>query len=273
MRQQVCGHPSWAQISAVQLSDGILDREFSIVWQPIVSLHTLATISREALIRWQSPLFGSISPDVFIPVAEKNGAIELIDRWVLSRACSEAAALPGLHRFSVNVSAISLADDRFYRLVRILLDQYEIQADRLEIEITERISTSEISRKHLMLLSNLGVRIALDDFGAGFSCLNSLTALPIRKIKLDRLFMQSNILGTRERILVNSIVKMAHELSLDVCVEGVENLSHLLDVQMANADEAQGYFFGRPESFGSLVEQQKPFPYIRPHANSTSRDN
>jgi diguanylate cyclase (GGDEF)-like protein/PAS domain S-box-containing protein len=234
--------------------------EFELHYQPRIDLRSMAMVGMEALIRWNHPQRGLVSPAQFVPIAEETGLIAPIGRWVLHEACMQTRRL--MTEFdreicvSVNVSARQLAHATFVDEVRQTLADSGIPPHCLELELTESALIADIERTALMLqeLHGLGVKLAVDDFGTGYSGLTYLRRFPIDVLKLDRSFM----VGDDERIsafdFIKAFVDMAHALNLAVVAEGVETLDVVEFLRSAACDQAQGYHFARPLPLAALRE-------------------
>jgi EAL domain-containing protein (putative c-di-GMP-specific phosphodiesterase class I) len=229
--------------------------ELSIDYQPVFDLVTGRPVYTEALVRWNHPRRGFISPEEFIPVAEEMGLLCEIGRYVLREACQQVVRwrlLPAAKDMSVavNVSAYQLYDNRFVGEVEAALMDSGLVASALVLELTESALLSDTDRVHhrLARLREIGVKIAIDDFGTGYSSLSYLRRLPIDILKIDRSFVSE--LGTssieQARSLVRSIVGLGHDLRLTVVAEGIETQNELDDVRAARCDLGQGFFLGEP---------------------------
>ncbi|MGX4642780.1 sensor domain-containing protein [Massilia sp. SYSU DXS3249] len=232
--------------------------EFELHYQPRIDLRDMSVLGMEALIRWNHPERGRVSPQQFIPIAEETGLIVQIGRWVLQEACLQTRHLMlELGRpicVSVNVSARQLAHQTFVDEVRQVLRETGIPPACLELELTESALIDDIGRTAGMLreLHALGVKLAVDDFGTGYSGLAYLRSFPIDVLKLDRSF----VLQHDERIsafdFVKAFVDMAHALNMSVVAEGVETHDVVEFLRSAACDEAQGYYFARPMPLAEL---------------------
>ncbi|HLH28678.1 MAG TPA: EAL domain-containing protein, partial [Acidimicrobiales bacterium] len=218
-------------------------------------------VSAEALVRWNHPHRGAVSPEEFIPVAEEMGLIGEIGRFVLRAACQQLVewrAVPGAGALTVavNVSPYQLYDNRFVGEVRAALVDSGLPPSGLILELTESAFLSDTARVHhrLARLREIGVRIAIDDFGTGYSSLAYLRRLPIDFLKIDRSFVSE--LGTpsseQARSLIRSIVSLGHDLGLVVVAEGIETADELDDVRATLCDLGQGFFLGMPEEPAAL---------------------
>jgi EAL domain-containing protein (putative c-di-GMP-specific phosphodiesterase class I) len=229
--------------------------ELELHYQPVVSLGKESIVCVEALLRWQHPERGPVSPDEFIPVAEENGLIREIGQWVLERACTQGArwyrsrpdAAPlGM---SINLSAVQLAQSDLPATVAALLRATGLDPACLSLEITESVLLEEAEdvTATLHALKSIGVQIVLDDFGTGYSSLAYLTRLPLDTLKVDRSFVEG--LGTERRgsAVTEAIVSMARALSLEVIAEGVETETQVAELRRLGCDLAQGYYFCEPQ--------------------------
>jgi diguanylate cyclase (GGDEF)-like protein/PAS domain S-box-containing protein len=226
-----------------------LDRgEFAMVYQPLVDVTTGRLNAFEALLRWNHPTRGVVPPDEFIPLAEETGLILPIGRWVLGRACREAAAWPMPHAVAVNVSPAQFRQPGFVDDVVAALGASGLPPERLELEVTETImlQDSVATVAQLNRLRRLGVRIAMDDFGTGYSSLSYLRSFPFDKIKIDRSFIRD--LGEREeaRAIVRAIAALGTSLGMRTAAEGVETQEQLSQLSAEGCTDAQGFLFGRP---------------------------
>ncbi|RQW09209.1 ABC transporter substrate binding protein [Paenibacillus rhizophilus] len=241
------------------LREAIDNNELSLQYQPKVTLRTGELWGFEALIRWNSPVLGFVSPLSFIGIAEDCRLIIPIGEWVLRKAC---LFLAGLHRqglgpyhISVNISVIQLLLDDFTDTVLRILRETELNPRYLELEITESIimeSFEEISIK-LEYLKQRGIGIALDDFGTGYSSLSYLKQLPITTLKIDKSFIDGLPGEGSSMPLAGSIVAIGHDMGLNVTAEGVETEEQLDFLRRVNCDKVQGYFISRPIAEGQVL--------------------
>ena len=222
--------------------------ELEIHYQPIVGLASRAILGVEALLRWNHPARGRLSPAEFMPVAEEIGLMPLIDAWVLETACAEAMRWPGSPRIAVNLSPARFKRRNLVEVVRRALAQSKLPAQRLELEISERILLQEEDHNLVALqaLRDLGVRIALDDFGVGSSSLSDLRAFRFDNIKIDRSFVAD--MPTRDdcAAIVTAIAGLGRNLGADTTAEGVETPEQAAFVRAAGCTLAQGYLYARP---------------------------
>jgi len=230
-------------------------------YQPRVDLASRRIVGVEALVRWQHPERGMISPANFIGIAEECGIIEQLGRWVLSRACCEMGdivrGMPAgeIFHVAVNVSARQFLGVDFVAIVRSVLDETGFPASALELEITEStLQATERSLSILHDLENLGVAVSIDDFGTGYSSLSVLRDLPIQRIKIDRSFIVDLPASQNQRAVVEAIVALSRAMSMQITVEGIEYAAQATILLELGCQEGQGYLFARPLP---LVELQK----------------
>ncbi len=222
---------------------------FHLCYQPVVSTQSVRIVGYEALIRWNHPTRGLVSPADFIPVAEECGLIEAIGEWVLRTACIEAARWPDSIRVAVNVSPIQFANPVLPALVTSALAQSGIAPGRLELEITEGVFLDETRSSEQMFkaLKGVGVRLALDDFGTGYSSLGYLRNAPFDKIKIDQSFVKGAAEpGNRNAAIIKAIVTLADTLGMETTAEGVEVQDEIDLLRDLGCSHIQGYVYGRP---------------------------
>ena len=238
------------------LRDALGRNEFRLFYQPIFTLDARKLVGFEALIRWQHPYRGLLSPDQFIDVAEATRTIVPIGEWVLTEAARQLAAwsanIPSASSLSVsvNVSPYQLATANFVESVRSALDRSHLPAERLNIEITESAIiglVDDVSEK-LEEVRGLGAKIHLDDFGTGYSSLSHLHRLPIDLLKIDRSFVSNERRGLASPEIVKTIIALAKHLSIDVTAEGIETAEQLHQLVALQCAHGQGYFFSKPLS-------------------------
>lgn len=238
---------------------GALERnELHLVFQPIIRSTDRSVVGLEALLRWESPDLGAVPPVRFIPQMERNGLIVPVGRWVLATACREVAAMKSENasplRLAVNVSARQLLHPDFVMDVKAALKDSGLAADRLELEITESvlIENAVAASDVLRDLRQLGVRIAADDFGTGYSSLSYLWKFPFSTLKIDRSFVMEMTDDAQVRMIVRSILNLAHGLGLDVVAEGIETAEQFEALRELACPSIQGYWTGRPMSMAAI---------------------
>ncbi len=226
--------------------------EFSLNYQPQVDLLTGQVIGMEALLRWHNWEFGSVPPIEFIPVIEENGQIIAIGEWVMRTACRQAKVwldqgLP-LQRICVNVSMRQFMHSNFLGMVDNILTETCLEPRHLEIEITESLMAKDMQGIFAILkaLKEMKVKIAIDDFGIGYSCLSLLKELPIDRLKIDRTFINGICSDIRDQSIISAIIVMAESMNLKVTAEGVETTEQADFLRDNDCKEAQGYLFSRP---------------------------
>ena len=221
--------------------------ELTVAYQPLVDASSCEMIGVEALVRWNRPGYGPISPDDFIPVAETSGLIEALGLLVLRKACEAVRQWPNL-RVAVNVSPGQFRNPAFADFVRSVLNRAEIEAGRVTLEITEGyiIQNPERTRQSIERLKALGVKVALDDFGSGFSSIGYLRQFGFDRIKIDRSLTMNVLDDSRAREMLRATVALARSLDIPVTAEGIELEEQGRALQEFGCDELQGYFYGKP---------------------------
>jgi diguanylate cyclase (GGDEF)-like protein len=236
--------------------------ELFLCYQPKVSLKSGPITGMEALVRWQSPELGLVSPVSFIPVAEETGLIEQIGEWVLATACKQNrewqdAGLPAIP-VAVNLSACQFRQKHLVRMVERILRESGLEPCCLELEITESLVMQNLDRVTAILneLQALGTTLSMDDFGTGYSSLSYLKRFPFNKLKVDQSFVRDITSEPDSAEIAKTIIVMAHSLRLKVIAEGVETAGQLNYLRLHNCDEIQGYLFSEPliaEEFRALL--------------------
>jgi diguanylate cyclase (GGDEF)-like protein len=229
--------------------------EFFLEYQPIVGVESRAIRSFEALLRWRHPTKGVIPPDVFIPLAEKTGFILPLGNWVVREACREAAGWPSPTGVAVNVVGDQFKDRDFVDHVGTCLAESGLAAGRLTIEVTESIFSIDqaVIRDSLADLRSRGVRVALDDFGIGFSSINNLRTFPLDQLKVDRSFAQAMLTSSRDAELVDIILKLGQTFDVSTTIEGIETEGQMEFIRLRGAAEAQGFLISRPVPAGDVL--------------------
>jgi diguanylate cyclase (GGDEF)-like protein len=222
--------------------------EFELYYQPLFDLEQNRICSFEALIRWNHPMRGQISPADFIPVAEDTGLIVPIGAWVVREACAQAAHWPEHIRIAVNVSPVQFHRGTLNETILRALADTGLAPARLEVEITESIflDGGDATLKLLHSLRSLGVRVALDDFGTGYSSLSYLQSFPFDKLKIDRSFIQNLLTRDGASAIVRAITELAHALNIETTAEGVEETAQLMELRAHGCSSVQGFLFAEP---------------------------
>ena len=230
--------------------------QFHLAYQPQVDTDNGNVTAFEALLRWQHPVRGSISPAEFIPVAEETGLIVAMGSWVLAQACRDAASWSSAVRVAVNVSAVQFAGGSLVRDVMRALGDSGLEPGRLELEITESVLLRDADQALLMLreLRQHGVRVAMDDFGTGYSSLSYLRSFPFDRIKIDRSFIHDIETNADAQSIVRAVAGLGSSLGMAITVEGVETLGQLAAVRREGCREVQGYLFSRPRPVSDVAQ-------------------
>ena len=247
---------------------------FHLAYQPVVATADARIVGYEALLRWDHPTRGALSPAVFVPVAEECGLIEPIGEWVLRTACHDAAHWPKDVRVAVNVSPIQFANPKLPAIVTSALAASGIAPRRLELEITEGVFLDESASSERMFraLKGLGVRLALDDFGTGYSSLGYLRSAPFDKIKIDQSFVRGAAMpGNRNAAIIKAIVTLADTLGMETTAEGVEIQDEIELVRELGCSHIQGYVYGRGRPAAEVVEQLAEGGFAMPIGHKVSR--
>jgi diguanylate cyclase (GGDEF)-like protein len=233
----------------IDLSRALSNNEFEVYYQPIVNLDDYEVTGFEALLRWNHPTQGLVSPADFIPIAEETGAISPIGAWVLRTACADAARWPGEIKVAVNLSPMQFKSKTLVADVAAALAASNLPAQRLEVEITETVMLQETATtlETLNQLRALGVRIAMDDFGTGYSSLSYLRRFPFNKIKIDQCFIRDMSEEHESMAVLRAITGLGTSLGMTTMAEGVETLEQLWRLRAEGCTEVQGYFFSKPK--------------------------
>jgi diguanylate cyclase (GGDEF)-like protein len=225
--------------------------QLRLMYQPKIDARSLQVTAAEALLRWEHPQRGMISPAVFIPLAERHGLIRKIGAWVIGEACRQAGVwrAQGLRmRVAVNLSGHQLRQDDLVELIESHLRRHKIRAERLTVEITESVAMEDTAQTRTAFerLRRAGLHVSIDDFGTGHSSLASLRKLPAAELKIDQAFVTDLVSSAEARNIARAIVQMAHSLDLRVVAEGVETEGQRDLLVGLGCDELQGYLFARP---------------------------
>lgn len=268
------------------LKYAVEEQRLTLYYQPQINLATGSIVGAEALLRWEHPEKGMISPVDFIPIAEESGLIIPIGEWVIGEACRQAAAWKakglGALSISVNLSTVQFKNHELEETILRALNESGLEPERLELELTESLLIHDLAlvQGTIQRLKEIGVRISIDDFGTGYSSLAYLKRLDIDRLKIDRSFIQDLAHDPEDHAIVQAIIQMANSLQLTTIAEGVEDLDTLDCLHRLQCDEAQGFYFAKPmaatefsEFVGKSLHQHQsakpaPFPGL---AASTDR--
>lgn len=242
------------------LRHGIKNKEFILNYQPIIDLKSGRIVGSEALIRWNHPEKGLISPIDFIHLAEKTGIIKKIGKLTLETACKQNKIwLERGHtsiKISINMSALEFKQRDLVKNIKEILQKTGLDSRYLVIEITENIALENLDHTIHVLneLKKMNIKIALDDFGTGYSSLNYLKKLPIDYLKLDKSFIDNVTIKSKDQVITKALIKLAHDIGLQVVAEGIETEQQYHYLKKINCDLGQGYFFDKPLSCGEFEE-------------------
>ena len=247
---------------ASELRHALENDGLTVYYQPIYAMHAEKLVGCEALVRWNHPQRGLVSPIEFIPIAEENGLISFIDEWVLKQACLQMRAWlkagADLKFIAVNISSRSLSKDNLVQHVTDTLHNADLAAKYLELEVTESAIMEDPASADAVLrqLRELGVRLAIDDFGTGYSSLARLKSLPVHKLKIDQSFISHLPSDDEDKAIVRAILALGASIGLNVQAEGIETAEQMQFLQTQNCPLGQGYFFGAPmtsDDFAKLM--------------------
>lgn len=241
-----------------ELKKAIDLEQFELHYQKVFDAKTETWVGVEALVRWRHPTKGLIGPDQFIPLAEESGLIIPLGDWIISQACRDAAQLPASIQVAVNLSPVQFRNANLLEVILCALVETGLSPERLELEITETalVENRETYLTIIRQLKNLGVSIALDDFGEGYSSVNYVTVFPFDKIKIDKAFTQAAHDRREFKAVIAACLSMASELSIRVTAEGIESRAQFERMRDAGVDYVQGFLFGRPSSMLALLAEE-----------------
>jgi EAL domain-containing protein (putative c-di-GMP-specific phosphodiesterase class I) len=222
--------------------------ELELNYQPVVDLTRDEVTGFEALLRWNHPRHGKVSPADFIPLAEETGLIAPIGEWVFRQACADAATWPEHIKVAVNVSPMQFKHEGLVTAIFTALTASGLAPERLEVEITESVllHNSETTLAMLHQLRELGVRVSMDDFGTGYSSLSYLRSFPFDKIKIDQSFIRDIDESTQSLAIVQAVTSLGATLGMTTTAEGVETLGQLEYLRGQGCNEVQGYYYSPP---------------------------
>ncbi len=238
----------------LDLRKALANEEFGLHYQPLIAVETSEVAGFEALLRWQHPVRGPLSPAEFIPLAEETGLIVPLGEWVLRQACSDAVRWPSHVKIAVNLSAAQFKSKTLVHMIVSVLGSSGLAPHRLELEITESVllQDSAATLATLHQLRTLGIRIAMDDFGTGYSSLSYLRSFPFDRIKIDRAFVRELSDSAESAALIHTIVELGTNLGMAVTAEGIETEDQLRLVRAEGCTEVQGYLFSPPRPVREL---------------------
>lgn len=242
------------------LKNAFKNKEIELLYQPKVNIHTEEIESVEALIRWKHKTLGYISPAIFIPIAEKNGDINLIGRWVIKEVCKELRRCKDNNEnivpVAINLSRRELYQVNLIKYISNIIEKYDIEPELLEFEITETadINDTKMINKKVGDLRKLGMKIAIDDFGKGCSTLENLKNLEVDTVKIDRYLSLDIETSEKSRKLLELIINLAKEYNFEVVCEGIENMNQINILKNLNCNIVQGFVYYRPISIDKLKD-------------------
>lgn len=253
-------HAQERRLLELDIRAAIAERQFSLVFQPIVDIARGDIASFETLIRWRHPTRGNVSPAEFIPVAEETGLIVELGRWVFEEAIRLSSAWPGTCSVAINFSAAQFVDRQFPAFLADTLAEYGMPAERVELEITETalLDSSTATLDMLAEFRAMGIRISLDDFGTGYSSLSQLRTFPFNKIKIDGSFVRDLGRNASSVAVIRAVTSIGSILGMTVVGECVESEEQLEALTIAGCDQIQGYLFGKPmppEAIAALITE------------------
>jgi diguanylate cyclase (GGDEF)-like protein len=263
------------QLLEIDLRSALAREEFELYYQPIVNIRSEQICTFEALLRWNHPKRGMISPAEFIPIAEETGLIIPIGEWVLLQACVEAMKWPNDIRIAINLSPVQFKTPDLHQVVSNALARSGLEANRLELEITESalLLENEKTLSTLHQLRELGARLSMDDFGTGYSSLSYLRSFPFNKIKIDKSFVHDLSQNEDAMAIIRAVASLGNSLGITTTGEGVETQIELDYLRREGCTEAQGYLFSKPvppEEIPGIQLMRRSSPSLQPDLGSLS---
>lgn len=250
-----------------QIFQAFQNKEFELFYQPIVNLKNKQITGCEALLRWNSPLHGLVSPNLFIDIIENSSMVIPIGHWIINQALKDLRVIQDQLRLnkkdkmaenfmmSINISGRQFTHSDFVNNLEDLREKNDVQTNNIKLEMTERIMMDgAIALEALNQCRNQGYAISIDDFGTGFSSLQYLTQMPISFIKIDRCFVMKLLSDPKSKAVVSSIIHLAHAMDIEVIAEGIENNEEALVLETLGAHLGQGYLFSRPVDLGRFLK-------------------
>ena len=261
-----------------ELEQALKRNEFVLYYQPIVHLSNFAVAGFEALIRWNSPSRGFVSPGVFMPAVEDSPLIHGVGRWVMNTACAMLEKMNKLNRpdgigevplfMSLNLSGKQLADDMLVQHVQNAISKHNVKPSQVKLEITETLMMHNLQQAVSLMekCREFGAQIAMDDFGTGYSSLSYLNHFPINTLKIDQSFVKPMLTNEGSRKIVSAVGRLAKSLNMNVVAEGVEEYDHAAGLADLDIEYAQGYLFSKPVDGGKacdMVMSEWPWAFAR----------
>ncbi len=244
----------------------LLDEQLILYYQPQIDLKNLKIVGAEALLRWQHPEHGLMTPDHFTSLAQEQGLLDAIEQWVLATACLQAKQWHNAGyehmQVAVNLSSVQFTNKKSLKMIQKTLQKTAINPQTLTLEITENslIENLTAAKKYLTALHDLGITLAIDDFGTGYSSLSYLQQLPIDKLKIDKCFVDAISKDNSQLTIIDNIIVLGHKLKMKIIAEGVEKREALDFLVKHDCDEMQGFYFSEPltaEKFKQLLDDEK----------------
>ncbi|OQY41092.1 MAG: hypothetical protein B6227_06135 [Fusobacteriia bacterium 4572_74] len=245
-----------------KMRKSLKDNEFYLDYQPQINVLTNKIVSCEALIRWKNPEFGLIYPNEFISIAEESGLIVPMTRWALEKVFSEVKKVieidPNMY-ISINISGYQIKHSDLPQMIEDVLGKEKINLKHIELELTESMLIEDVSKniETMLKLKDLKIKLAIDDFGTGYSSLKYLKKFPIDRLKIDKNFIDGITTNEDDKIIVKTIILMAHNLGFEVVAEGVETKEEFDFLKDHKCDVIQGYYFSEPVSIEKIKEYLK----------------
>ena len=250
---------------AADLQQALNSSKLQLFHQPQINLEDNSIDGSEALLRWQHPKLGAISPDIFIKLAEDTGIINELTLWVIDTACRQLMKLIeqgyDKHNVSINISGKDIAETSFLNNAKDILKKYPIPLDRLTFELTESVMVNDFQQLSIIMneLSSMGINVSIDDYGTGYSSLVYISQLPFNEIKIDKTFIIPLVQSTRNKTIVKTTIEMAKSLNLKVVAEGVESGDIATELKQYQCHIVQGYFYSKPLAFDDYLVWLKKY--------------
>ncbi|QUS59892.1 EAL domain-containing protein [Synechocystis sp. PCC 7339] len=266
-------HP--IQNLAWEMAHCLEQNNFHLHYQPQVDLKTGALLGVETLIRWHHPRLGLISPAEFIPIAEQTGLIVPMGYWVLQQSCLQyqrwlSQGIPPF-KLSVNLSLRQLQEQNLVTEIKNIVNQTKINCQQITLEVTESLMLYEPGEtiNRLNQLNDMGIQIAIDDFGVGYSSLSYLKDLPLQTLKIDKSFLDDLLAKEKNQVILQTIIELGHRLGLKIVAEGVESLEQLAVLKSMDCDYGQGYLFSRPLTDQDVTALFRTSSFLESHPLAT----